>query len=74
MKYFKCVLEEGKYIPLLNDPKIITNEYLIKLKRATSSSKGLFPKIPSKSSKQSNRTRSLRSLFLAASLLKRSDH
>jgi hypothetical protein len=74
-------LEEGKYIPLLNDPTLITNEFLTKLKRATT--KKVNPiKIHSKSKKASSNSsnekgakhRNLKSIAMLATLFNKSDH
>ncbi len=70
-------LEEGTYIPLLNDPTLMTNEFLAKLERATSTSK-----IISKPEKQSNnssneerkRRRSLKSLAIAVTFIIKHSH
>lgn len=69
-------VEEGKYVPLLNDPTLMTSDFLAKLKRATSL-KASSPKLNPKSIKPSNqlrRPRSLRSLIIVASLIKKTDH
>jgi hypothetical protein len=73
-------LEEGTYIPLLNDPKLITNEFLAKLKRATST-KGTT-KILSKPGKQSNNSsneeptkrRSLKTVGIVATVVTNMNH
>ncbi|CAF1046202.1 unnamed protein product [Adineta steineri] len=79
----RCVLtqidEDGTYIPLLNDPSLITNDFLIKLRRATgTNAKGPPPKTNVKSSKQEKmkvpfekpkRRRSLKSIAIVASIV-----
>jgi hypothetical protein len=75
------LLEEGKYIPLLNDPKLITNEFLTKLKRATTKKENPI-KIHSKSRKSSTNSsnekgpkhRNLKSIAMLATLFNKSDH
>jgi hypothetical protein len=73
------LLEEGKYIPLLNDPKLITNEFLTKLKRATTKKENPIkihskPKKPStnSSNEKSSRRRSLKSIAILATFISKS--
>jgi hypothetical protein len=77
-KIYKWIfLEEGTYIPLLNDPALITNDFLAKLKRATST-KGTA-KIVSKPGRQSSneeprRRRSLKSVAIVATIVQKYRH
>ncbi|CAF0995717.1 unnamed protein product [Rotaria sordida] len=78
--HVRCVLtqidEEGQYIPLLNDSTLITNEFLLKLRKATNTK--VTSKIISKSGKQSTNSsdqaakgrRTLKSIVIAASAMK----
>jgi len=77
---FLC-LEQGTYIPLSNNPKLINSEFLAKLKKATSTktSTKVFTKVMalpvvtgSKSQQQqqpTKRRRSLKSVALAATFI-----
>ncbi|CAF1375459.1 unnamed protein product [Adineta ricciae] len=79
-----CVLtrieEDGTYIPLLNDPTLITNEFLAKLKRATSTSVKSIP-TKTKPTKQQKlqiekvkRRRSLKSVAIVATIVNNLKH
>ncbi|CAF1489938.1 unnamed protein product [Adineta ricciae] len=84
--HLHCVLtrieEDGTYIPLLNDPTLITNEFLAKLKRATSTSVKPIPtKTNTKSTKQQKlqiekpkRRRSLKSVAIVATIVNSLKH
>jgi hypothetical protein len=75
-------LDQGTYIPLLNNPKLINTEFLTKLKKATNSK--YSTQILSKTTKQSGiksskqqpikRRRSLKSIAMAATFIARSHH
>jgi hypothetical protein len=75
-----CLLDQGTYIPLSNNPKLINNEFLTKLKKATNSK--YSTKILSKTTKQSvtnsskqqpiKRRQSLKSIAIATAFLSRS--
>ncbi|CAF0968006.1 unnamed protein product [Rotaria sp. Silwood1] len=82
--HIRCVLtqidEEGTYIPLLNDSTLITNEFLLKLRRATGAK--VISKVISKSEKQSTNSlaeeakarRTLKSFVIAASIMNKTNH
>ncbi|CAF1423321.1 unnamed protein product, partial [Rotaria magnacalcarata] len=67
---------ERTYIPLLNDATLLTNNFLMKLKRATGTQ--IVPKVVPKSGKSStikfedlvNERRSFKSLAMVASIIK----
>jgi len=73
-------LDQGTYIPLSNNPKLINNEFLTKLKKATNSK--YSTKIPSKTTKQLvinsskqqpiKRRPSLKAIAIASTFLTRS--
>ena len=76
-RYF---LDQGTYIPLLNNPKLITSDFLARLKRATNSK--YATKLSFKTTKPATnnspkqqpvkRRRSLKSIAIAATLMRRS--
>ena len=75
-------VEDGTYIPLLNDPTLITNDFLTKLKRATSTpTKAIPTKTNTKTTKQQKlqtekpkRRRSLKSVAIVATIVNNLRH
>lgn len=72
------IVEEGTYIPLLNDSTVITSDFLAKLKRATNTR--MTPKLtkggkygPHSPDDEGKKRRSLKTVFLAASLMNKNN-